>query len=179
MSINDPAPRFISNNELRAKDIFGRPRKVLYSIEDGIQYHGNSWKDKVLLRAGRHKVSAEEKADYQSKVLKLNARMLRGTYMKTTLGFMVGIGAGFCLILLFDSLNHRLHLFGDGGISPVAYLLGGFVGVLLVPTFQRIHDVGRSAWWLLVPVYNIYLLTQPSDVANKWGEVPRDWSKSS
>jgi uncharacterized membrane protein YhaH (DUF805 family) len=35
---------------------------------------------------------------------------------------------------------------------------------------RRMHDIGRSGWWLLVPFYNLYLATRPSDPApNRWG----------
>lgn len=45
---------------------------------------------------------------------------------------------------------------------------------LLVPSIsvaiRRMHDIGRSGWWSLVPVYSIYLAVQPGDPAmNSYG----------
>ncbi|MEM1075299.1 MAG: DUF805 domain-containing protein [Pseudomonadota bacterium] len=44
-------------------------------------------------------------------------------------------------------------------------------------TARRLHDIGKSAWWLLigcVPVVGaialLWLCTRPSDAANDWGE---------
>lgn len=38
--------------------------------------------------------------------------------------------------------------------------------VVLVPSLaagvRRMHDIGKSGWWILVPLYNIYLLAQPT-----------------
>ena len=38
--------------------------------------------------------------------------------------------------------------------------------VVLLPSLgiavRRMHDIGKSGWWILVPLYNIWLLCQPS-----------------
>jgi uncharacterized membrane protein YhaH (DUF805 family) len=37
---------------------------------------------------------------------------------------------------------------------------------VLVPSLaagvRRLHDTNKSGWWILVPLYNIYLLAQPT-----------------
>ena len=43
----------------------------------------------------------------------------------------------------------------------------GIIGLLLVPitiplTIRRMHDVGKSGWFIFVPLYNLYLLVQPA-----------------
>ena len=43
----------------------------------------------------------------------------------------------------------------------------GIIGLLLVPitiplTILRMHDVGKSGWFIFVPLYNLYLLVQPA-----------------
>jgi uncharacterized membrane protein YhaH (DUF805 family) len=50
---------------------------------------------------------------------------------------------------------------------------------LLIPNLaagvRRLHDVGKSGWFLLVPIYNLILLlsnTQPGE--NKWGPDPNN-----
>lgn len=44
----------------------------------------------------------------------------------------------------------------------------------LVPSFavgiRRMHDINRSGWWILVPIYNIVLACQPGDIGeNSYG----------
>lgn len=35
---------------------------------------------------------------------------------------------------------------------------------------RRMHDIGKSGWFMLIPFYNLYLWAQPSQKeANKWG----------
>lgn len=36
-------------------------------------------------------------------------------------------------------------------------------------SIRRIHDVGKSGWFTLIPLYNLYLYLCPSDGDNKWG----------
>ena len=36
-----------------------------------------------------------------------------------------------------------------------------FLPLLLAVGVRRMHDVGKSGWFFLVPLYNIYLLVQP------------------
>jgi uncharacterized membrane protein YhaH (DUF805 family) len=57
----------------------------------------------------------------------------------------------------------------------VAITAGLYRAPVLVPAYQvviflpwvsagvrRLHDTGRSGWWLILPLYNFYLLTTPS-----------------
>jgi uncharacterized membrane protein YhaH (DUF805 family) len=42
-----------------------------------------------------------------------------------------------------------------------------FVWMLLIPSViavqvRRMHDVGKSGWFILVPIYSLYLYVQPS-----------------
>jgi len=38
---------------------------------------------------------------------------------------------------------------------------------------RRMHDTGKSGWFLLIPIYNfILLVTQCESNSNKYGEVP-------
>jgi len=35
---------------------------------------------------------------------------------------------------------------------------------------RRMHDIGKSGWFLIIPLYNLYLWAQPGQKeANKWG----------
>jgi len=61
------------------------------------------------------------------------------------------------------------------GVGVIAFLtssLGAFTGmlpaILLVicsepaAATRRLHDIGKSGWWQLVPFYSFYLCVQPS-----------------
>ena len=59
------------------------------------------------------------------------------------------------------------------GNSAIQYL---FIIPFWLPLFaagiRRIHDTGRSGWFILVPVYNLVLLVSSSNPgANKYGEL--------
>ena len=45
---------------------------------------------------------------------------------------------------------------------------------LIVESSRRLHDIGRSGWWLLVPVYSLVLLFRKGDEGpNAYGPDPR------
>lgn len=40
---------------------------------------------------------------------------------------------------------------------------------------RRMHDVGKSGWYLLIPVYNIVLAATPGNIGdNEYGEDPKN-----
>ena len=52
-----------------------------------------------------------------------------------------------------------------------------YVLALLVPSIavgiRRMHDTGKSGWFLLIPIYNfILVVTQGESSSNKYGEAP-------
>ena len=58
------------------------------------------------------------------------------------------------------------------GLETV-YSLGVLIPSLAVGV-RRIHDAGKSGWFLLVPFYNLYLLCVDSEEgSNKWGPNPK------
>ncbi len=75
-------------------------------------------------------------------------------------------------------------------IGFVLGLLGGILGITLTPVsliyslavlcptiavgIRRMHDVGRSGWWLLCPVVNlIFACTDSQPGANEYGPNPK------
>ena len=67
------------------------------------------------------------------------------------------------------------------GVSQSSYLGGPIEGVysiaVLLPSIgvsiRRNHDVGKSGWFVLVPIYNIYLALKPGDKGeNSYGPDP-------
>jgi uncharacterized membrane protein YhaH (DUF805 family) len=43
----------------------------------------------------------------------------------------------------------------------------GLITPLIACGARRMHDVGKSGWFQLVPFYNLYLLVQPSALAQQ------------
>lgn len=59
--------------------------------------------------------------------------------------------------------------------GPALKVLSGLVGLLTIPMrIFRAHDTGVSGWWILVPLYDLYLLLAPgNEGSNKYGSDPR------
>lgn len=61
------------------------------------------------------------------------------------------------------------------GMASIFALIGNlFMLASLLPNIavsaRRLHDIGKSGWWMLVPLYNIYLYAQPSQAGdNEFG----------
>lgn len=70
--------------------------------------------------------------------------------------------------------QYWLFFLGANGVTFLAAAVAGSVigNVLsiffLIPTItagvRRMHDVGRSGWFLLIPIYNLILLASPRNV---------------
>ena len=65
------------------------------------------------------------------------------------------------------------------GLYPILTMLPCLVLFLpsLGVTIRRLHDVGKSGWWLFVPIYNIVLFCTAGDTGtNKYGNDPKQGS---
>lgn len=71
-------------------------------------------------------------------------------------------------LFTFVMANILTFVFGEGlPIEKVFWVFQVFLG------WRRMQDVGKSGWWYLVPIYNLWLLTRPSEPReNKFGPVP-------
>ena len=59
------------------------------------------------------------------------------------------------------------------GIIESLYSLGVFLPSIAVGV-RRMHDVGKSGWYLLIPIYNLILACTDSEVGpNEWGDNPK------
>jgi uncharacterized membrane protein YhaH (DUF805 family) len=67
--------------------------------------------------------------------------------------FLFNVIASF----LVGLVTGLMHLAPIGTLYSLAVLLPS-IGIAV----RRMHDIGKSGWWVLVPLYNIYLLAQPS-----------------
>ena len=60
---------------------------------------------------------------------------------------------------------------GTSGILSTLFGLATVVPSVAV-AIRRMHDVGKSGWFVLIPLYNLYLAIQPSDGPNAYGSAP-------
>lgn len=63
-------------------------------------------------------------------------------------------------------------------VPELAILSTIYSFAVLVPSIavgvRRMHDVGKSGWYLLIPIYSLILaLTDSEEGDNKWGENPK------
>lgn len=76
---------------------------------------------------------------------------------------------------LLGFVDGTLGLTGDSGYGP----LGGLYSLaVLIPAIavgvRRMHDTGRSGWWLLVPFVNlVFAVSDGTQGANKYGPDPK------
>jgi uncharacterized membrane protein YhaH (DUF805 family) len=59
------------------------------------------------------------------------------------------------------SLLIRLALSGSAGLAGIVTL--GLLLPSIAVGVRRMHDVGRSGWWLICPIANFVFLLSPSD----------------
>jgi uncharacterized membrane protein YhaH (DUF805 family) len=84
--------------------------------------------------------------------------------------YMLAYYIGAAILAVIDNA-----LFGPG-----KSVLGGLYGLaLLLPTLgvsvRRMHDTGRSGWWILLPIVNIVFWCQDSQPgSNKYGASPKE-----
>jgi uncharacterized membrane protein YhaH (DUF805 family) len=84
--------------------------------------------------------------------------------------------------VIYTFLNFALgSAFTAGTTSGLRTALNLILSIFLFYTYlatlacaiRRLHDAGKSGWFILVPIYNLYLLVQPSvPHLNQWGDVP-------
>lgn len=91
------------------------------------------------------------------------------------MGFWIFTIGAFLLIQLVAFLEQTI----DFPIMNVPFITMIFSLAMYVPMLaigaRRMHDIGKSGWYYLIPLYNLYLALQPSEPhANKWGEVPTE-----
>ncbi len=70
-------------------------------------------------------------------------------------------------------------LAGVANIPEIGFLSGLYSLATFIPSLavgvRRMHDVGKSGWFLLIPIYSFILLCTNGDVGeNKYGPDPKD-----
>lgn len=113
--------------------------------------------------------------DYYLKVLKqyvdFSGRARRKEYWYFALCHMIII---YGIILIAGLLaNSSSTVAGILSVVIGIYYLGTFLPVLAVGV-RRMHDVGKSGWFLIIPIYNIILaVTEGQSGPNEYGHDPK------
>ena len=90
----------------------------------------------------------------------------------------------YWMFVLFNAIALFLLAFIDGATGMLDPQTGyGTLGsiyslAVLIPTLavgvRRMHDVGKSGWFLLIPIYNLVLACTDSEASeNKYGPSPK------
>ncbi|MBK8622897.1 MAG: DUF805 domain-containing protein [Saprospiraceae bacterium] len=86
----------------------------------------------------------------------------------------------YWMFILFTFIGGFVFGTIDGIISPngVGMLAMIFQLAVLIPTIavavRRMHDVGKSGWYILIPLYNLILvLTEGDKGSNEYGPDPK------
>ncbi|HEY0964435.1 MAG TPA: DUF805 domain-containing protein [Candidatus Paceibacterota bacterium] len=88
--------------------------------------------------------------------------------------FIISIVLG----MLDSALSPMLGLDPDFVEESGGVLSGIYSILVLIPSIavgiRRMHDINKSGWWMLIPLYNIYLWAQPgTEGANRFGADPK------
>lgn len=99
-----------------------------------------------------------------------NGRARRSEYWYFTLFYVI-------FIILLTILDVTLGTYDAA--SETGYISTAFQLILLVPTIalgvRRMHDVGKSGWFLLIPIYNFILAVTDSEAGtNQYGPNPKN-----
>lgn len=80
--------------------------------------------------------------------------------------------AHYIVLLLLGFLEGFMGWFPDTDEAVIANI---YALATLLPYFgvaiRRMHDIEKSGWWILLPLYNLYLFAQPgTSGANRFGD---------
>jgi uncharacterized membrane protein YhaH (DUF805 family) len=90
-------------------------------------------------------------------------------WMFVLINLIITVGLGF----LDRSLGTTYGDLNEEGYIETFYSLAVLLPYLAV-TARRMHDVGKSGWYMLIPIYNFILAcTDSVNGENEWGENPK------
>lgn len=110
------------------------------------------------------KVVKEHYADF-------NGRARRKEFWMYNLFVMIGYFALYIVGIILASISTTIG-------SIVLGLVGLAYLAILIPTIavyvRRMHDVGKSGWFILIPIYNLILaITEGNKGDNQYGSDPK------
>lgn len=76
-------------------------------------------------------------------------------------------------VIIVYSLLFLMMKFPTAAFAYLAYLIGSLVPAFAVGV-RRMHDVGKSGWYILIPIYSLILAcTDTEDGPNEYGDNPK------
>ncbi|MDQ6471241.1 DUF805 domain-containing protein [Flavobacterium sp. LHD-80] len=99
-----------------------------------------------------------------------NGRARRREYWMFILGnFIISI-----ILQIIDNVAGLTFGAGETGIIGLIYSLAVMIPGTAV-AIRRMHDIGKSGWYILIPIYNIILLaTEGEKGPNQYGSDPKN-----
>lgn len=86
---------------------------------------------------------------------------------------LFNIIASILLGIIDELLGLTYGNFDENGILSTVYSLAVIVPSLAVGA-RRMHDIGKSGWYYLIPIYSFILACTDSEHGpNKWGDNPK------
>jgi uncharacterized membrane protein YhaH (DUF805 family) len=81
----------------------------------------------------------------------------------------------FLASILGAILDNALGLTSAQGSGPIGAIISlAHIVPNIAAGVRRMHDINKSGWWLLVPIYNIFLLARNGEVGtNRFGPDPK------
>ncbi len=124
------------------------------------------WNNSVIYYNSQTSIHQQVK----DKLWSSNGRIRRKTYWLRWLLTMVIITPSYVLGMVL--INERDADAYFGFFLLLVYLLGAFF--LILQGIKRMHDVDKSGWYLLIPIYSLILAFTDGTVGqNKYGEDPK------
>lgn len=86
----------------------------------------------------------------------------------------------FWMFVLFDIIFSIVLSIIDAVLGKNGGILSGLYALATIPPYisvgvRRLHDTGRSGWWILFPIMNILFFCFDSEQGdNKYGPSPRN-----
>jgi len=99
-----------------------------------------------------------------------NGRSRRSEYWYFTLFYAL---ISIAVTILEFSMGMSIEQGGSGILGLI--LTFGFLVPSIAVAVRRMHDVGKSGWFCLIPFYNLYLAVQEGDYGrNEYGPDPKN-----
>ncbi len=106
-----------------------------------------------------------------------NFKDYSGRSSKKQFWSFVGAYSGLQFINTFYAIY--LILYSEtGSLQPSKYPFLALFIITILPAFalyvRRLHDIGKSAWWLIAPWFPIYFLFSGEEGDNEYGAAPNN-----
>lgn len=107
---------------------------------------------------------------YKNNYANFNGRARRSEYWYFTLFYIIVI----VLLTILDIALGTYDAETESGYITMVFQLASLVPMIAL-TVRRMHDVGKSGWFMLIPIYNFILsVTDSEPGTNQYGPNPKN-----